>query len=128
MLFTLLCFESTALALLWSETDLYFLLSGNREAAFFQAITAAGIVDAVTRACNKDDYHESCTCDYKYGDVPTKEYRWDGCNDNIKFGMSFAQKFLDAREIGNDARVLMNKQNNLAGRMVSELSVSYSTN
>ena len=114
--------------MLWSEINFYVLLSANREAAFFQAITAAGIVVAVTRACNKDDYHESCRCDYKYGDVPTKKYRWDGCNDNIKFGTSFAQKFLDAREIGNDARVLMNKQNNLAGRMVSQLNVSYPFN
>ena len=39
-------------------------------------------------------------------------------NDNIKFGIEFSKAFLDAREQGNDARVLMNKQNNFAGRMV----------
>nr|BDP28883.1 Wnt2 protein [Cladonema pacificum] len=89
----------------------------NREAAFFQAITSAGVVMEVTKACNKDDYHAACTCDYRYAQNRNAKYQWDGCNDNIKFGMTFSRKFLDAREVGNDARVLMNKQNNLAGRM-----------
>lgn len=79
------------------------------------------MVAAVTRACNKDDYHETCSCDYKYGNLSKKNYRWSGCNDNIKFGMSFAKEFLDAREFEDDARALMNRQNNLAGRMVSYL-------
>ena len=86
----------------------------------------AGVVVEVASACNTDDYHESCSCDYKYGNLPKKNYRWSGCNDNIIFGMSFAKKFLDAREIGDDARALMNKQNNLAGRMVSYLPLLYS--
>lgn len=51
---------------------------------------------------------------------PQQSFKWTYCNDNIKFGMDFAQRFLDAREVGNDARVLMNKQNNLAGRAVSQ--------
>lgn len=94
------------------------LFIGNREAAFFQAITSAGVVLEITSACNKDKHHQSCTCDHKYRGKKTKDFEWNGCNDNINFGIKFAQKFLDAREIGNDARVLMNKQNNLAGRMV----------
>ena len=76
------------------------------------------MVVEVTLACNLNKYHEACTCDYKYNGKATKGFQWNGCNDNIKFGMNFAKKFLDARERGNDARVLMNKQNNLAGRMV----------
>lgn len=96
-----------------------FCVVGNREAAFFQAITSAGVVVEVTKACNKDKYHAACSCVHKYN-KQEGDFRWNGCNDNIKFGMSFSQKFLDAREKGNDARVLMNKQNNLAGRTVSK--------
>ena len=79
----------------------------------------------VTNACNKDKHHESCTCEYRYsGKQTAADFEWNGCNDNINFGVSFAQKFLDAREMGNDARVLMNKQNNLAGRMVKYIMLN----
>ena len=87
---------------------------GNKETAFFQAVTSAGVVTEVTRACNHDKHHASCTCVYN---PPQKGYKWNGCHDNINFGIEFARKFFEARELGNDARVLMNKQNNLAGRM-----------
>lgn len=93
---------------------------GNKEAAFFQAITSAGVVSEVSRACNEDKHHQSCSCDYRNPGRTTLngvDFKWSGCNDNIKFGVQFAQEFFEAREIGNDARVLMNKQNNLAGRM-----------
>ena len=46
---------------------------------------------------------------------------WDRCNDNIDFGMKFSRAFLDAREVVNDARALLNKHNNEAGRRVSQL-------
>ncbi|XP_057313941.1 protein Wnt-2b-A-like [Hydractinia symbiolongicarpus] len=95
----------------------------NREAAFFQAITSAGVVVKVTQACNSDKYHRACTCDYKNAGRKGKDFQWNSCNDNVKFGMTFTQKFLDAREIGNDARVLMNKQNNLAGRLAVKENV-----
>ena len=97
------------------------MASGNREAAFFQAMTSAGVVVEVTNACNRDHHRPSCTCDYTNNENKEKKagFRWQGCNDNIRFGITFAEKFLDAREMGNDARVLMNKQNNMAGRMVS---------
>ena len=134
------------------------MILGNREAAFFQAITSAGVVYRVTRACNSEKYASICTCDTRQGTAfpteqnmkmnrnrnnnnnrnrnsranynnnnnnnggdgkPQQSFKWTYCNDNIKFGMDFAQRFLDAREVGNDARVLMNKQNNLAGRAVS---------
>ena len=50
-----------------------------------------------------------------YGDG----FIWDTCNDNIEFGMRFSSAFLDAREVVNDARALLNKHNNEAGRQVS---------
>ena len=98
-------------------------MSGNRETAFFRAITSAGITDEITRACNMDKYFDSCRCE-KVDSSPIngklKRMKIEmGCSDNIRFGMMFAQMFLDAKEKGTDARVLMNKQNNLAGRMVN---------
>ena len=48
-------------------------------------------------------------------------FMWDRCNDNIDFGMKFSRAFLDAREVVNDARALLNKHNNEAGRRVSQL-------
>lgn len=40
---------------------------------------------------------------------------------DIDFGIKFARKFFDAREIEGDARSLMNLHNNRAGRKVSSL-------
>ena len=104
----------------------------------------------MARACNHDRYAAICTCENRRGsrtyngdqlttsnknngvaadeagarNKKSSPFKWNYCNDNIKFGMDFAEKFLDAREVGNDARVLMNKQNNLAGRTVGVLSLT----
>ncbi len=40
---------------------------------------------------------------------------------DIDFGIKFARKFLDIREIEADARSEMNLHNNQAGRKVNEL-------
>ena len=97
--------------------DYFETFPGNKETALFYAITSAGVTMEVTRACNMDRYFDECRCERTTGGKG-KHLRWHGCNDNIKFGIEFSKAFLDAREQGNDARVLMNKQNNFAGRMV----------
>jgi wingless-type MMTV integration site family protein 7 len=48
-----------------------------------------------------------------------KGWTWGGCSADIKHGLKLARKFLDAREIEETARSLMNKHNNKAGRKVS---------
>ena len=95
-----------------------FLISGNRESAFFYAISSAGVVYEVTRACSQGELGEECTCDRSLAGQRTNRFEWYGCDDNIKFGADFAQAFFDAREKANDARSLMNKHNNKAGRKV----------
>lgn len=45
-------------------------------------------------------------------------WKWGGCSADIGFGMKFARRFLDAREIEEDSRSLMNLHNNRAGRKV----------
>lgn len=49
-----------------------------------------------------------------------KSWKWGGCSVDIDFGIKFARKFLDVREIEADARSEMNLHNNQAGRKVSE--------
>ena len=48
-------------------------------------------------------------------------WKWGGCSADIKYGMRFAKKFMDAREetFTSDSRALMNLHNNRAGRKVS---------
>lgn len=94
---------------------------GSREAAFVYAISSAGVVYAITRACSQGELN-ICNCDSKRGrDSDNKgNFDWGGCSDNIKYGIRFAKAFVDAREgMVKDARALMNLHNNRCGRMVS---------
>uniref|UniRef100_A0A8C3XG89 Protein Wnt n=1 Tax=Cyanoderma ruficeps TaxID=181631 RepID=A0A8C3XG89_9PASS len=93
------------------------------ESAFVHAISSAGVVFAITRACSQGEL-KSCSCDPKKKGS-SKDSRghfdWGGCSDNIDYGIKFATAFVDAKERkGKDARALMNLHNNRAGRKVGE--------
>ncbi|KAK2718160.1 hypothetical protein QYM36_005465 [Artemia franciscana] len=92
---------------------------GSREAAFVYAISSAGVVHAITRACSKGEL-SNCACDPRKKGISSDkkgEFAWGGCSDNIKFGMVFSRRFIDAKEKRlRDARALMNLHNNRAGR------------
>ncbi|XP_026720084.1 protein Wnt-2b isoform X1 [Athene cunicularia] len=94
----------------------------SREAAFVYAISSAGVVYAITRACSQGDL-KACGCDpLKRGRSKDErgEFDWGGCSDNINYGIRFAKAFVDAKEKKvKDARALMNLHNNRCGRMVS---------
>lgn len=98
-----------------------FLVSGSRESAFVHAISSAGVVFAITRACSQGEL-KSCSCDpKKKGTAKDSKghFDWGGCSDNIDYGIKFARAFVDAKERkGKDARALMNLHNNRAGRKV----------
>uniref|UniRef100_A0A3Q3K1V8 Protein Wnt n=1 Tax=Monopterus albus TaxID=43700 RepID=A0A3Q3K1V8_MONAL len=97
---------------------------GSRETAFTYAISAAGVVNAISRACREG---ELSTCGCCWGarprDLP-RDWLWGGCGDNVHYGYRFAREFVDAREREKNyprgspehARILMNLQNNEAGR------------
>lgn len=55
-------------------------------------------------------------------EAPDAAWKWGGCGADIKYGMRFAKKFLDASEASqkDQLRALMNVHNNRAGRKVSE--------
>ncbi|XP_043825079.1 protein Wnt-2 isoform X3 [Dromiciops gliroides] len=95
------------------------LLRSSREAAFVYAISSAGVVYAITRACSQGEL-KSCSCDPKKKGTSKDSkgtFDWGGCSDNIDYGIKFARAFVDAKERkGKDARALMNLHNNRAGR------------
>ncbi|XP_006770072.1 PREDICTED: protein Wnt-2 [Myotis davidii] len=95
------------------------LLRSSRESAFVYAISSAGVVFAITRACSQGEL-KSCSCDpKKKGSAKDTRgtFDWGGCSDNIDYGIKFARAFVDAKERkGKDARALMNLHNNRAGR------------
>ncbi|KAM9578384.1 protein Wnt-7b isoform 1-T1 [Guaruba guarouba] len=94
---------------------------GSREAAFTYAITAAGVAHAVTAACSQGNL-SNCGCDReKQGYYNQEEgWKWGGCSADIRYGIEFSRRFVDAREIKKNARRLMNLHNNEAGRKVLE--------
>ncbi|ELU12345.1 hypothetical protein CAPTEDRAFT_96953, partial [Capitella teleta] len=95
------------------------MLKGSKEAAFVYAISSAGVVHAITRACSQGRL-TNCACDpTKTGSSSDRngKFDWGGCSDNVRYGSHFARMFVDAREKRvKDARALMNLQNNRAGR------------
>lgn len=99
----------------------FLFVSGSRESAFVHAISSAGVVFAITRACSQGEL-KSCSCDpKKKGSARDSKghFDWGGCSDNIDYGIKFARAFVDAKERkGKDARALMNLHNNRAGRKV----------
>lgn len=66
---------------------------------------------------------DECGCDKSQLEKKDskKGWKWGGCSADIRYGLKLARKFLDAREIEETARSLMNRHNNKAGRKVSSL-------
>ncbi|ELT87681.1 hypothetical protein CAPTEDRAFT_149951 [Capitella teleta] len=99
------------------------LKRGTKETAFMYAVTSAGVVHAVTKACSSGNLTD-CTCDLsQQGQTSGEGWKWGGCSDNVDYGMWFAETFVDAPEklrhtASKDIRSLMNLQNNAVGRQV----------
>ncbi|XDV51542.1 hypothetical protein PO909_020403, partial [Leuciscus waleckii] len=95
--------------------------AGSKEAAFTYAIIAAGVAHAITAACTQGTL-SGCGCDKeKQGFYNQEEgWKWGGCSADIRYGLSFSKVFVDAREIKQNARTLMNLHNNEVGRKILE--------
>ena len=117
-----ICFSNPCLVICSQTCSALMSYAGSREAAFVYAISSAGVVYAITRACSQGEL-KICSCDsHKRGRASDDkgDFDWGGCSDNINYGIKFAKAFVDARErMVKDARALMNLHNNRCGRMVS---------
>lgn len=97
------------------------LQRGSKETAFLYAITSAGVVHAIAKACSSGNLTE-CNCDlFSQRGATPEGWKWGGCSDNLKYGLRFSRNFLDAGDKGllkknGDIRNLMNLHNNEAGR------------
>ena len=97
---------------------LTLIFIASRESAFVYAISSAGVVHEVTRACSRGELRD-CTCDTERKGRSRKGFEWGGCSDNVAYGLRFAKLFVDSREQERDARAKMNLHNNYVGRRVS---------
>ena len=104
-----------------------------KESAFVYALTSALTVHQITSACSSGDLTPTCGCDVSRNGLTTVQgWKWGSCSDNISYGITYAQKFLDAKEIeGPDvtineevAMAAVHLHNNAAGRRVS-MSTKY---
>jgi len=50
-------------------------------------------------------------------------FRWGGCSADVRYGLRFSRVFLDARELQESSRSLVNLHNNRAGRKVVHCTV-----
>lgn len=103
-----------------------FFIAASKEAAFWSAISSSGVVYSITQACSIGNL-DQCGCDKTKMDnnKNQKGWKWGGCSADIRHGLTLGRKFLDAREIEETARSLMNRHNNKAGRKVCMLPKNF---
>lgn len=98
-----------------------FYIPDTRETAFVYAITAAGVVFTVTKACSRGSLMQ-CACDNNLRDIASDgEWEWGGCHDDVNFGYQKSKEFMDARRSKKKRGDLTSKirlHNNEAGRLV----------
>ncbi|XP_045511289.1 protein Wnt-10a [Colias croceus] len=98
---------------------------GFRESSFLYALTAAGVVHSIARACAQGRLL-SCGCDpvgYRASHDPrgrlrANKWEWSGCSHNLAYGIEFSKKFLDVRDQVDDLQSKINVHNNNAGRSI----------
>ncbi|KAK6046964.1 wnt family protein [Cooperia oncophora] len=97
------------------------LRDGTRESAFVHAVSAAGVAYRVTRDCARG-LNERCGCDQSMLNIDpqVRTYDYQGCSDNVQYGIAISREFVDAAERGKNAtqRAILNLHNNRAGRQV----------
>lgn len=93
-------------------------LTDTREAAYLNAITAAGILYSVTTACSSGVLWQ-CHCDRTIRDTADDAmWQWGGCSDDIEYGYKKSIRFTRNKHISTDIKELILKHNNEAGRLV----------
>ncbi|XP_044750174.1 protein Wnt-11b-1-like [Coccinella septempunctata] len=89
------------------------LTRATREQAFVYSLSSASLTYAMARACSSGAlYH--CTCAVKPTETPNENFQWGGCGDNLKWGASFAKRFIDNAEkyVAKKTREKLKKRDN----------------
>lgn len=85
--------------------------AASRESGFVHAITAAGVLQAISRSCRNGDISTcGCSNSKRPGNL-NKDWVWGGCGDNVEYGYKFTKAFVDIAEksLHEDRFSLMNK-------------------
>lgn len=94
----------------------------SRETAFVQALSVAGAMSEIARACAKGDL-KSCGCGTFVGAKKRSKnhtWMWGGCGDNIQHGASYIRNFMDPRRITNHARKSKSHNHEVARKVVKD--------
>ena len=84
----------------------------NREAAYVDAVTSAGVAYTIARNCSRGSL-DKCGCDQSLTTSGEKDWKWGGCGDNLGFGEQMSKKLLDNTKLDSLATL----HNNQAGRI-----------
>uniref|UniRef100_A0A8C4X138 Protein Wnt n=1 Tax=Eptatretus burgeri TaxID=7764 RepID=A0A8C4X138_EPTBU len=80
---------------------------------------SAGVTHTLTRNCTLGGF-DNCSCDdTRNGKMGGQNWMWGGCSDNLPFGEAVTRQFMDALEVGQDARAAVNLHNYGTGRAVT---------
>lgn len=91
----------------------------NRERSYLNAIIAAGLAHAMTKACSGGELPEECSCDKKIRSKSNKgRVEWVACSDDIDYGARFSRDFADNYDSEPDATSTIYIHNNEVGRRV----------
>ena len=104
------------------------VVAETREKAYIYAVSSAGVMHAVTRACARGTL-DICGCDMhvRTRREPDAAFVWGGCSQNVNFGGVFTREFVDSNENRRRLDGLMNLWNNAAGRkVISNMNRPYS--
>lgn len=85
-------------------------------------MTTAGVVHLVTTACSNGRLTD-CSCDIDGQlQAPSMDdsWQWGGCSDNIHFGISFAETFLDAADRSKHQQLLVQETRESGGTAGAE--------
>lgn len=95
----------------------YYVFPGFKETGFLYAISSAGLIHALAKACSGGRM-ERCTCDEAPDLENRKAWQWGGCGDDFKYASKFVKEFLGKRS-NKDLRALVDMHNTNVGIRVS---------
>lgn len=84
------------------------------------AIVAAGLAHAMTKACSQGELPEECSCDKKIRTKSSQrgKIEWVACSDDIDYGARFSRDFTDNTDSDSDTTSMINTHNYEVGRRV----------